>query len=412
MPAAAVIMFFSAMPKSKKRSGWRSLKSLVRLAEARSAVSTTMRGSRSARSASSSPSAKAGSRRAGVPCTEALSLSESSPPPVPRKMASCSCAWDAAGVSAMGELLDLARFQARLDLCKGIVIVLSHEIADMPVERQLHARHAAALDGVGDDHLRAAIARRFESIKRTQDRGEVVAVDALHVPAEAAEAVGQRLDPHDLLGRAVDAELVAVDDADQALQAEMPGSHRGFPDLAFGKFAIAEHAVDAIGPLLHARGERHAEPDRQPVAERARAEVDAGDLLHVRMVAERTAEPRVAVEQFRIEIAEVGENWVEADGRMALAQDEAIAVRPFRLGGVEPQMRIVEGGEQLGCGERAGIVAGAADSCEAQRLQAHELGAVGQKIGRDIAAAGGEVCTHSLIVSAASRSSFSRWRTK
>ena len=32
MPAAAVIMFFSAMPKSKKRSGWRALNSTVRLA--------------------------------------------------------------------------------------------------------------------------------------------------------------------------------------------------------------------------------------------------------------------------------------------------------------------------------------------------------------------------------------------
>src|SRR6185312_16443373 len=261
MPAAAVIMFFSAMPKSKKRSGWRSLKSLVRLAEARSAVSTTMRGSRSAKSASSSPSAKAGSRRAGVPCTEALSLSESSPPPVPRKMASCSCACGVARLSAMDRLLHLAWLQAGLDLGEGVVIVLADEIADMPVERQLHAADAAALDGVGDDHLRATLAGRFEPIERAEDGGEVVAVDALHVPAEAAEAIGQRLDLHDLLGRTVDTELVAVDDADQALQTEMTGGHRGFPDLAFGELAVAEHAVHPIGPLLHPRGERHAEAD-------------------------------------------------------------------------------------------------------------------------------------------------------
>src|SRR4029450_11879983 len=97
---------------------------------------------------------------------------------------------------------------------------------------------------------------------------------------------------------------------------------------------------------------------------------------------------------------------------MALAQDEAIAVRPFRIGGVEPQMGVVEGGKQLGGGEGAGIVAGATEGREAQRLHAHELGAGGQEVGRDVAAAGGEGCTHSLVASAASRSSFSRWRTK
>src|SRR6185312_8824257 len=184
MPAAAVIMFFSAMPKSKKRSGWRSLKSLVRLAEARSAVSTTMRGSRSARSASSSPSTKAGSRRAGVPCTEVLSLSEISPPPVPRKMASCSCAWGVGRVSAMGRLLHLAWLQPRLDLGEGVVIVRASEIADMPIERQLHARDAAALDGVGDDHLRSSVAGRFQAVEGAQNRREVVSIDPLHLSDE------------------------------------------------------------------------------------------------------------------------------------------------------------------------------------------------------------------------------------
>src|SRR5262245_1187431 len=412
MPAAAVIMFFSAMPKSKKRSGWRSLKSLVRLADARSAVRTTMRGSRSARSASSSPSTKAGIKRAGVPCTEALSLSEISPPPVPRKIASCSCAWGAGRVSAMGWLLHLAWLQARLDLGEGVVIVRAGEIADMPVERQLHACHAAALDGVGDDHLRRSVAGRLQSVERAEDRAEIMAVDALHVPAEAAEAIDQRLHLHDLLGRSVDAELVAVDDADEALQVEMSGRHRRFPDLALGQFAVAQHAVDAIAALLHARGQRHAHADREPMAERTRAEIDSGNLLHVRMIAERTAEPRVVVEQLRIEIAEVGENRIEPDGRVALAQDEAVAVRPLGIGGIEAQMGVVEGGEQLGGREGAGIVAGAADARQPQRLQPHELGAIGQEIRCDVAPARARARTHSSVASAASRSSFSRWRTK
>src|SRR6185312_13911605 len=156
----------------------------------------------------------------------------------------------------------------------------------------------------------------------------------------------------------------------------------------------------------------HAEADRQPVAERARAEIDAGNLLHVRMVAERAAEARIVVEQLRIEIAEVGEDGIEPDCGMALAQDEAVAVRPFGIGGIEAQMGVVEGGEQLGSREGAGVVAGAADAGQPQRLQPHELGAIGEEVRGDVAPARARARTHSSVASAASRSSFSMWRTK
>src|SRR5262249_4568664 len=171
-----------------------------------------MRGSRSARSASSSPSTKAGSSRAGVPCTDALSLSETSPPAVPRKMASCSCACSFARTSPMGRLRHATRLQAGLNLRNRIVVVLPDQVGDVPVEGQLHARHAAAFDGVGNDHLRPAFAGRLQSIEGAEDRREVMPIDAPDVPAEAAEAVRQRLDLHDLFSMTVDAELVAVDD--------------------------------------------------------------------------------------------------------------------------------------------------------------------------------------------------------
>ena len=105
------------------------------------------------------------------------------------------------------------------------------------------------------------------------------------------------------------------------------------------------------------------------------------------MVAERAAEPGVVVEQRLVEEAEIGQHRIEADRGVALAQDEAVAVRPVRLGGVEAQMGVVEGGEQLGRGERAGIVAGAGDARQPQGLQPHEAGAIGQELRRDVAAA-------------------------
>ena len=122
------------------------------------------------------------------------------------------------------------------------------------------------------------------------------------------------------------------------------------------------------------------------MAERAGAEVDAGDPLHVRVVAEGAAEARVVVERGGREEAEIGEHRVEADGGVALAQHEAVAVRPFRIGGVDPEMRVEERGEQLGGGEGAGIVAGAGDPAEPHGLEPDELGAIGEVLLGDVAA--------------------------
>ena len=75
--------------------------------------------------------------------------------------------------------------------------------------------------------------------------------------------------------RAVDAQAVAVDDGDEALQPEMAGGHRRFPHLALVQFAVAQHAMDAVAAVLHPARQRHADRDRQAVAERAGAEIDA-----------------------------------------------------------------------------------------------------------------------------------------
>jgi len=77
-------MFCSATPTLKNRSGCLAAKSTVRLACARSAVSTTIRGSESARSASASPATNAGMVFASIPLPVPLSFG-ASVPAVPRK---------------------------------------------------------------------------------------------------------------------------------------------------------------------------------------------------------------------------------------------------------------------------------------------------------------------------------------
>src|SRR3546814_17824934 len=105
------------------------------------------------------------------------------------------------------------------------------------------------------------------------------------------------------------------------------------------------------------------------------------------MVAERDAEAGVVVEQRRVEEAEIRQHGIQADGGVALAEDEAVAVGPARLGRVETQMRVVQRGEQLGRRERAGVVAGAGAAAEPDRLLADEPGAVLEEAAADVAAA-------------------------
>src|SRR5579864_1628448 len=371
-PAAIETMFCSATPTLKNRSGWRAAKSIVRLAWARSAVRTTIRGSRSPSSASSSPATKAGIVRASMPRPVAASFTAAAAPP--RKVS--LIAWPpppsrvVSAIAASGE----ERLEAALDLGDHVVVVLTLEVAHVPLRVALHPAHAPALDRVGDDQLGRGDGVGVKDVEDVEDGVEVVAVDPVNPPAEALKPRPEGLEAHDVLGVAVDREVVAVDDRDQRAELELARGHGRLPHLPLVKLAVAGQAVGAERAAVDPGAERHPHRHRQPVPERAGAEVDPGDLAHVRVVAERAVQAGVVVEQLPIEEPNVGEHGVEADRGVALAEHEPVAVRPVRLLGSVVQLGVVEGGEQLGGGEGAGVVAGAGDPCEPDRFEAHELG--------------------------------------
>src|SRR5436309_15578293 len=157
-------MFCSATPTLKNRSGCLAAKSMVRFACARSAVSTTIRGSESARSARVSPATNAGMLVAEIPLPVPFSLGTSAAAALPRKTSLIS--WPTVfsrGPSAIGSARD-ERPQSALDLSNHVDVVLAHEIADMPLVVALHAPHPAALHRVGNHHLRRPDPRRVERI--------------------------------------------------------------------------------------------------------------------------------------------------------------------------------------------------------------------------------------------------------
>ena len=177
----------------------------------------------------------------------------------------------------------------------------------MPGGLVLHEIHALAFDGVGDDHHRP-LRLRVRGVDGVADLVEVVAVDLEHAPAEGLELLVERLQRHDLLGRAVEAEVVAVDERREVGELVVAGGHGGLPHRALVALAVAEHAVGAVRVLLHPGAQGDADREREAVAQRAGRAVDAGDLQAVQVHAEGRAGLVEVLQQLRVEVALVGED--------------------------------------------------------------------------------------------------------
>ena len=110
------------------------------------------------------------------------------------------------------------------------------------------------------------------------------------------------------------------------------GGLRRLPHLSLVELLVAEQDPDPdVVEASQPRRLGHPDADRQPVAERARGEVDSRDAPHVRVIAERIAQPRVLVEQLRLDVAALGQQRIHADRDMSLGQDQPISLGPVRI---------------------------------------------------------------------------------
>ena len=210
-------MSCSAIPHSRKRSGYASSKPRTRQSEARSASSTTSSGMRRARSTSASPYASTTySRRPRLAC-----------PGTTLRL----------GLERRGRELGLQR-RHRLELDRpypgeelvtrtlealvvGRARVPAVRAAAVPQRRRvLHERDAPTLDRTGDEHLGPVVDGRQLGERAPQLR-VVVAVARRHMPAERRELRLEVAEGEDLLRRLVGLKLVAVDDHGQPRQAVM-----------------------------------------------------------------------------------------------------------------------------------------------------------------------------------------------
>ena len=240
--------------------------------------------------------------------------------------------------------------------------------------------YAAALQCARHDRGRAALGRLRLGVGGL-DRVDVVSVDHDRVPAERADPLGVALGVPAQHRLARLAEPVDVDDRDQVVEAFPAGVLERLPHRALGHLGVAAQAPHAVRQAVQpAARDRHADRDRQPLAERA-----GGDI------GRRDARRRVALEP-RAELPERQQLLVVDDGGrlqhrvverrgVALGEDQVVGGGVVEVRRVEPQVAVDQHRQQIGGGHRRGRVAGAGGSAGADRVHPQLLPQLPPEVG-------------------------------
>ena len=134
----------------------------------------------------------------------------------------------------------------------------------------------------------------------------------------------------------------------------------GLPDRPLGHLGVAHQHEDAPAGAVESHRERHAEPDREPLAERAGGDVDPRQLGHRRRVTLDRGTEAAQREQLVVgDRADRLERGVERRRRVSLRHDESIVRRRPRILDVEPQVARVQHGQQMRARQRRCRVTGA-----------------------------------------------------
>ena len=177
--------------------------------------------------------------------------------------------------------------------------------------------------------------------ERAVERGHVLAVERLDVPALRAEARRHVL-AEGPRGRAVDGHLVVVVEHDQVVELPVAGERGALVGDAFHQVAVARDHEDAVlarpfAAAAEARArrpgrERHADGVAEALPERAGGDLDAGRVAVLgvpRRLRVELAELPDLVE--REPVAEQVQQRVEQHRGVARGEHEAVAQRPGRV---------------------------------------------------------------------------------
>ncbi len=214
------------------------------------------------------------------------------------------------------------------------------------------------------DHRAAGDQRRTIARPRLLDRGSdglrIVPVDPAHRPTRRTEArqlivrTGQRC-------RAIDGDLVVVEQYDQPVEPQMPGERDRLVAEALHQAAITGNHIGKMidqlvaEPRVHQPlGERHADRRRDPLPERPGRRLHAGRMAIFGMPRRLRAplpECLELIERHAL-IARQMKQRVEQHRAVTGRQHEAVAVRPCRIGRIEFQEAREQHGRHIGHAHR------------------------------------------------------------
>jgi len=223
-------------------------------------------------------------------------------------------------------------------------------------------RHPEADYRAAGDH-RGAVCGLPGGRDRVADLVGVVPVDLLHVPAAGTEAGGLVV-RHGQRGRAVDGDGVVVEEQDQLAELEVPGERDGLMADALHQAAVAgEHVgvvVHQLRPELRrqdALAKRQADRVADALAERAGRGLDPVGVLVFRVPRRLAADLAEALDLLKRHVLHPRqvEEGIQQHRAVAVGQQEAVAVDPVGIGGVELHEVAVEHGRDVGHARMAGL---------------------------------------------------------
>jgi hypothetical protein len=204
------------------------------------------------------------------------------------------------------------------------------------------------------------------------------------VPAVRFEAL-RRIVGEPAIDFAVDRNAVAVVKADQLVEAQGPGQGAGFVRYALHQAAVADKD---IGPVIDndvARaielrckelfGERHAHCVGESLAQRSCRRFDSRRYTALGMTGRHRLELSKALDLFhRQGVAAQVEERILKHRPVAVREDEAIAVRPSRVGRIVAQMPVPQRDCDLGHAHRHARVSGIGCLHRIHRQGANSIG--------------------------------------
>ena len=137
----------------------------------------------------------------------------------------------------------------------------------------------------------------------------------------------------------------------QAIESEMGRGHRRLPVAALLQLAVSGQHERPERGLVHLSAERRTDPDGQAMAQWARVRFDARHFVAVRMAVQCGQGLHIRRQPFGREESPLSQRGVQHGRRVSLAQDESIACRIGRIGGIHREHAEVQGGEDIGGGQ-------------------------------------------------------------